>query len=182
MLVSQLVKELYNKKIPAIFIKLDISKVFDTMNWSFLIDIMRHLGFGPHWREWVSALWATSSSSFLVNNIPWQRIQHRMGVRQGDPLSPMLFLLAMEPLRLLFQRAHQLGLLNTLQGCDESLGMSVYAADVAVFISPTANDLRATKHILKIFGEASWLITNLDKTKFYPLRCHDLDLEHLLQD
>jgi hypothetical protein len=105
-----------------------------------------------------------------------------MGVWQGDPLSPMLFLLAMEPLRLLFQRAHQLGLLNTLQGSDESLRMSMYTDDIVVFINPTANDLRATKHILKIFGEASWLITNLDKTKFYPLRCHDLDLEHLLQD
>jgi hypothetical protein len=162
--------KLYRKKIPAIFIKLDISKVFDTVNWSFHIDIMRHLGFGPHWREWISALWVTSSSS-LVNGIPGHRICHRGGGggRQGDPLSPMIFLLAMEPLCLLFQRAQHLGLLNTLQRCDENFKMSMYTDDAAIFINLTANELRATRYILKIFGEASWLISNLDKTEYYPI-------------
>jgi hypothetical protein len=46
-----MVRELYKKKTPAMFIKLDISKAFDTMNWSYLIDIMVHLGFGPRWRS-----------------------------------------------------------------------------------------------------------------------------------
>jgi hypothetical protein len=179
MLVSQMVKELHRKKIPAMFIKLDISKAFDTVNWSYMLDILSHLGFGPRWRGWTSALWATSSSS-LINRMPRQRICHRRGVRQGDPLSLMLFLLAMEPLHLLFQWAQQLGVLNPLQGCCTKFRMSMYADDAAVFINPTPQDLRATRHILKIFGEASGLVANLDKTEYYPIRCHDLDLVQLL--
>jgi hypothetical protein len=88
------------------------------------------------------------------------------GVRQGDPLSPMIFLLAMEPLQLLFQKAHHLGFLNSVQGCDARLRMSMYVDD-ATLVNPSPNDLRATEHILRIFGEASGLITNLDKTEYY---------------
>jgi hypothetical protein len=44
-------KDLHKKKIPALFIKLDISKVFDTVNWSYLLDIMSFLGFGNNWKD-----------------------------------------------------------------------------------------------------------------------------------
>jgi hypothetical protein len=60
-------KEFPQKKIASIFIKLDISKAFDTINWSYLIAIMSHLGFGQKWRDWVAALWCTSSSTVLLN-------------------------------------------------------------------------------------------------------------------
>jgi hypothetical protein len=94
----------------------------------------------------------------------------------------MIFLLPMEPLCLLFQRAQHLGLLHTLQRCDENFKMSLLTDDATIFINLTTNELRATRYILKIFGEASGLITNLDKTEYYPIRCQDLDHERLLQD
>jgi hypothetical protein len=72
------------------------------VSWSYLLDIMSFIGFGIQWRNWVSALWASTSSSFLINGNPERRICHKRGVRQGDPLSPMHFLLAMELLYLLF--------------------------------------------------------------------------------
>jgi hypothetical protein len=124
-----------------VFIKLDILKAFDTVSWSYLLNIMKHLGFGARWREWIAALWATSSSSFLVNWVPGQKICHRRGVRQGDPLSPMLFLLAMELLQLLFKKAQQLGALSILKNCDSNLRMSMYADYAAVFINPSPSDL-----------------------------------------
>jgi hypothetical protein len=137
MLVNQLIKGLHKKKITAMFIKLDVSKAFNTVNWSYMLDILSYLGFGDCWRGWISMLWATSSSSFLVNGLSGQRICHHRGVRQGDLLSPMLFLLAMELLHLLFQRAQQLGVLNPLQGCCTKFRMSMYADDAAVFINST---------------------------------------------
>jgi hypothetical protein len=69
MLVSQLITCLHKKKIPAMFVKLDISKAFDTVNWSYMLNILSHLEFGDRWRGWISTLWATSSSSFLVNGL-----------------------------------------------------------------------------------------------------------------
>jgi hypothetical protein len=170
MYVNQVILDLHKKKIPALFIKLDISKAFDTVNWSFLLEIMTYLCFDRRWRNWISAIWATSSSCFLINGEPGRRISHRRGVRQGDPLSPMLFLLAMEPLHILFKYAQGLGALNFLHNNCASFRMSLYADDVAVFITPTVQDLITMKHILNLFGEASGLITNLDKTEFYPIR------------
>jgi hypothetical protein len=61
MFVHQVIKDPHSKKVPALFIKLDISKVFDSINWSYLLDIMSYLGFGTRWRNWITALWATSS-------------------------------------------------------------------------------------------------------------------------
>lgn len=100
--VQEVLRHLHKKRIAALFIKLDISKAFDTVSWPYLLEVMTHLGFRQRWRNWISSLWATSSSSFLLNGEPGRRILHCRGVRQGDPLSPMLFLLAMEPLHRLF--------------------------------------------------------------------------------
>jgi hypothetical protein len=86
--VQQTIKLLYKKKIPALFIKLDISKALDTFNWPFLLGIMARLGFGQRWRNWISLLLCTSSSKILLNGEPGQRMLHS-GVRQGDPLSPI---------------------------------------------------------------------------------------------
>jgi hypothetical protein len=87
----------------------------------------------------------------------------------------------MEPLHLLFQRAQQLGVLNppykVVALNSECQCMLMMRRSLSI---PPPQDLRATRHILKIFDEASGLVTNLDKTEYYPIRCHDLDLEQRL--
>jgi hypothetical protein len=83
-----------------------------------MLDILQFLGFGLRWRNWISSLWCTTSSCYLLNGQPGQRILHCIGVRQEDPLSPMLFLLAMEPLHRLFQKAQESNLLSIVsKGC-----------------------------------------------------------------
>jgi hypothetical protein len=77
--VQEMIRELHTKKIPAIFIKLDISKAFDTVNWPYLLGILSHLGFGQKWRNWISLLWCTISSSVLLNGEPRKRILHCRG-------------------------------------------------------------------------------------------------------
>jgi hypothetical protein len=96
-LVQSLVKELYRKKILALFIKLNITKAFDSVSWAYLLDLMEHFGFRPKWREWIIIALATSSSRILLNGVPGTPIKHERSLRQGDPLSPMLFILAMDP-------------------------------------------------------------------------------------
>jgi hypothetical protein len=77
----------------------------------------------------------------MLNGQPRKRILHCRGVRQGDPLSPMLFLLAMEPLQRLFQKAQERNFLAKVsKGC-QGFKVSLYADDVAIFIKPTTNDL-----------------------------------------
>jgi hypothetical protein len=68
---------------------------------------------------------------FLLNGEEGKKIIHCRGVRQGDPLSPMLFLLVMEPLHRLFKKAQDLGLLDNLSSSCVTFRMSLYADDVA---------------------------------------------------
>jgi hypothetical protein len=89
-----------------------------------------------------------------------QRVYHYRGVRQRDPLSPMLFLLAMEPLHSLVAKAQQVGLLHILSKICDTFRMSIYADDAAVFIKPNLSELKA---IMSIFAEASGLHTDLAK-------------------
>ena len=58
------------KKIPKMLLKLDISKAFDSLAWSFLLEVLRSLGFGSRWRNWISVLLSSATSKILVNGVP----------------------------------------------------------------------------------------------------------------
>lgn len=63
-------------------IKLDIARDFDSVSWKFLLELMQNLGFSSRWRDWISLLLvSTSSSSFLLNGDPGKKLQHRRGLR-----------------------------------------------------------------------------------------------------
>jgi hypothetical protein len=168
MYVQEALKELHKKKITGLFIKLDILKDIDSVNWSYLPHRMEYIGMGQRWRNWISALWCTaSSSSFLLNGEPGKIILYCRGVRQGDPLSPMIFLLDMEPLHKLFKKAQDWGLLKELSPVYDTFRVSLYADDVAAFIRPSDQDLLVTNSILSLFAEVSGLTTNLARISSY---------------
>jgi hypothetical protein len=177
--VQQVIRALHKKKTPVLFIKLDISKAFDNVNWPYLLKIMSHLGFGQKWKDWIPVLWCTSSSSVLLNGEPGKRILHCKGVRQGGPLSPMLFLLAIELLHMLFKRAQELGLLSKLSANYDNFRVSLYADDAAVFLAPNKKDLEVTNCILDLFSQASGLKINAAKTCYYSIQCADSMLQLL---
>jgi hypothetical protein len=101
----------------------------------------------------------------MVNGVPGKRILHYRVVRQGDPLSPKLFLLAMEPLHILFKKAQDLGLVDSLSVSCDTFRMSLYAENVVAFINPTEKDMKTTVEIMNIFESASGLKANMNKTE-----------------
>lgn len=91
LLVRQVARKIHASKLPGLFLKLDISKAYDSLSWAFLLEVMRARGFGGRWLQWVAALLATASTKIIVNGVPGRSIFHAQGLRQGDPISPPAF-------------------------------------------------------------------------------------------
>jgi hypothetical protein len=83
---------------------------------------------------------------------------------QGDPLSPLLFVLSMEVATLLIRRATEFVLFSPIGNCNVTQRISIYADNVVIFIKPTVQDMVAVREILDVFGEASGLRVNYRKT------------------
>jgi mannosylglycoprotein endo-beta-mannosidase len=176
MMVQQTARLLHQQKLPRILLKLDISKAFDSVSWPFLLEVMQQLGFGQIWRDIISGLLSTSSTQVLVNGVPGDHILHLRGLRQGDPLSPMLFILVMDVLGHMITKAANEGLLLPLSARALQHRISIYADDVALFLRPETCDISIITDILNLFGEASGLKTNLQKSNVLPIRCGESEL------
>lgn len=108
------------------------------------------MGFGARWRSWISNLLSMASASILLNGArgPW--FGHRTGLRQGDPLSPMLFIIAMEPLQRMLAVATEEGLLSTIENRAAKARMSMYADDVGLFMNPVKQEIKMLMKFLLI--------------------------------
>ena len=119
-------------------LKLDITRA---------LEVMRTMGFGVRWIEWVCGPLATASPRVMVNGYPGRPIYNARGMRQGVPLSPMLFILAMEPLHKMFQLVASCALLTPLAKAGMQQRLSLFGDDVMLFIKVNEADLRTNAWI-----------------------------------
>lgn len=103
---------------------------------------------------------------------------HQKGLRQGDPLSPMLFILVMDVLKSLIKFATSENLLQPLAVQQVRHRVSFYADDAVIFLRPSSSDLLVMRQVLDLFGQASGLHTNFSKSSSSPIHCSDEDLQH----
>ncbi|WJZ84180.1 hypothetical protein VitviT2T_003796 [Vitis vinifera] len=154
--------------------KLDIEKAYDSLNWQFLMKVMRKMGFGSRWLGWMWRCISTAKFSVLVNGVSAGFFPSSKGLRQGDPLSPYLFVMGMEVLSTLIRRAVEGGFLSgcRIQGGGRQpvhVSHLLFADDTIVFCEARKEYLAYLSWIMFWFEAASGLRINLEKSKLIPV-------------
>ncbi|XP_071727256.1 uncharacterized protein [Rutidosis leptorrhynchoides] len=105
LMLSEIVSWYKKKNQKALFFKVDFEKAYDSVNWDYLFCMLTTLGFGSKWVSWIKGCLVSARTSVLVNGNPTREFSINRGLRQGDPLSPFLFIIVMEGLHIAFQQA-----------------------------------------------------------------------------
>ena len=150
-------------------VKLDMSKAYDRVEWVYLDNVMRKMGFREKWIGLIMVCIKMVTYSILVNGEPQGLIQPTKGIRQGDPLSPFLFLLCTEGLHELIQKSARMGELKGLSISRNSPQLThlLFADDSLLFCRATIEEFRKIMEILEIYEEGSGQKVNKNKTAIF---------------
>ena len=148
-----------------LILKVDIAKAYDTLSWSYLVTIMRSMGFGQQWIKWIMACLQSAHSPVLINGSPTMEFPIERGLCQEDPMAPFLFILAMEGLHVAFEEAIVVGHVRGLNFGQITLSHLMYADDV-IFLGPWLEEnLRNVLSLFHCFYLASGLKISAAKSK-----------------
>jgi hypothetical protein len=135
-------------------LKLDMEKAFDSMEWNFLLQILKLLGFHPIWINWISQCLSTSFFSILLDGAPYGKFFPMCGLQQGDPLSHFLFILGSEILSRLLLKEKSLGILHGIKISRSSPPSShlLFADDVLIFSKANPMEVSAIINCLSTYS------------------------------
>lgn len=173
LILNELVDEMKLKKKSGFIFKADFSKAFDCVSWGYLDSILVAMGFGSKWRAWISSCLSSSNISILVNGAATQSFNPSRGLRQGDPLSPFLFLIAAEGLNAMMRSATYRNLFSGIKiGCSNlEISLLQYADDTIIAGDYCWENIVAVKFILRWYEMASGLEINYKKSKLVSINC-----------
>ena len=168
------------KRKKSFIFKVDFEKAYDSVRWDYLDDVLRRFGFGEKWCSWIQACLHSSRGSVLVNGSPTEEFIFHKGLKQGDPLSPFIFILIMESLHLSLKRVVDAGMFKGI-GLNDSMYLShMFYADDAIFMGQWSNrNIETLMFVLKCFQRASGLSINLSKSKLMGVAVKDDRVEEV---
>ncbi|KAM0985117.1 hypothetical protein ACFX15_012053 [Malus domestica] len=150
-------------------IKLDMAKAYDRVEWNFLLSIMAKLGFAPLFCSRIKECISSTSVSIIINGTPIGFIMPERGLRQGDPLSPYLFLLCTEGLSVLIRNGLERGAINgyRVSPAGNPITHLFFADDSVLFGKATAEEALGILNILKTYARGSGQELNLAKSSIF---------------
>ena len=149
--------------------KLDISKVYDWVKWHFLKGIMLRLGLLEVWIDRVMTCVTTPTFSVCINGKAYGNITPSRGIRQGDPLSPYLFLLCAEGFSSLLAKAKGEGQIHGVSICKRAPSIShlLFANDSLLFCRANQEEVQAISEVLRTYAACSGQCINFEKSFVY---------------
>lgn len=147
--------------IPGILLLIDFEKAFDSISWTFLYKTLKFFNFGDSIIKWVETFYKNITSSVTQNSFLSDFFPVERGCRQGDPLSPYLFLLCAEILSILLKRNKDV---KGITIDETEYLISQYADDTSLILDGSSRSLDASLRVLQLYADISGLKINLDKT------------------
>ena len=148
-------------EVPGMMIFIDFEKAFDSIEWCFLYECLEAFNFGPEFIKWVKTFYKNVSSCVINNGVSSPLFKLERGVRQGDPLSPYLFVVAIEILAISIRSNTKI---KGITIGDNETKLLAYADDMTALLS----DITSAKELLdslNTFEKFSGLKMNVSKTK-----------------
>lgn len=164
-LLSSEVLNGYHKdsEVPKMTVKVDLAKVFDSVRWDFVLSTLHAYDLPPLFIGWVKTCICSPSISLSINGVTSGYFKGKTGLRQGDPLSPILFVMMMNILSLMLNRAS--GFFGYhYDSADQQLTRLCFADDFLIFIEGSELSLEGVFAVLSDFEMMYGLAVNISKT------------------
>jgi hypothetical protein len=146
--------------------KVDLQKAYDRVNWSFLKAVLEKFGF--HWQfvNWIMQCVSSVSYSIMVNGGKTKSFKPSRGLRQGDPLSPYLFILCQEVLSRMIEKDHAASIINGIKMNRDGPPFTnvMYADDIMIFAKATNREIQALDDCLERYCLWSGQLVNREKS------------------
>ena len=157
-------------RVPVVICKLDMEKAYDHVNWKALLYLLERMGFGVKWCKWICTCISTIQFSVLINGSPTDFFGSSRGLRQGDPLSPLLFLIMMEVFSRMLRRVEGAGLIRgfNLEGRrdgGEHVSHILFADDTILFCYADVEQILHIRLLLLSFQAVTGLKVNVHKSE-----------------
>jgi hypothetical protein len=168
--------------VETVILKLDFAKAFDTVEHEAIIKVFRCFGCDERWLSWMHMLMSTGTSEVLLNGVPGKKFFCHRGVRQGDPLSPLLFVGVSDLLQGMVNQLFNSGVLHApLNIPNNDFPIVQYADDTLLILQACPNQLAALKITLEDFATATGLRVNYAKSCLVSVNTPDATLQNLAQ-
>jgi len=176
LIANELVDEARKSKKELMPFKVDFEKAYDSVDWGYLDEVMRKMAFSVLWRKWIKECVSTTTTSVLVNGSPTEEFHLKREMRQGDPLSPFLFLLAAEGLNVMMKSMVENNLFTGYGVGHENATVVSYlqfADDTLLLGAKSWANVRALRVVLSLFSMMSGLKVNFQKSLLVGINIAD---------
>lgn len=164
-----------SSRLPEVLLSLDAHKAFDRIEYEYLSTALKKIGFGPSFCTWISILYAHPTACIRTNRLISDYFRLYRGTRQGCPLSPLLFNIAIEPLAIALRKEADLSGINRGGSTHK---ISLYADDLIIYISNPDISIPRVIELINSFGGISGYQINFNKSILFPInnKARQLDL------